>query len=123
MLAGWFLDVFIEYLFRVIARFVRARGSAAWIVCKATVMDSMCPPKILGCSLAEVTYKYTVDGELYEGMDQVPFWGSGSAERHVAWFPAGSEIVVRVNPADHKISIVRDSDQSYEAKWNEASAT
>lgn len=122
-MAGWFLDVLVAYLIRVVVRFVKARRSASWIVCKGTVTTSKRSREALECELAEITYLYRVDGEPYAGTNQKPFLSSKLADIHVAWFPPGSEITVRVNPADHQISIVRDADQSYTSKQSEMAAT
>lgn len=75
------------------------------------------------CDVVEITYLYTVDGEPFTGTSQEPFLSSTLAKLQVDWFPAGSEIVVRVNPANHKMSIVRDADQSYTSKQSEVGAT
>ena len=123
MLSGWFVDILVVYLIRVVVRFVKARGSASWIVCKGTVTTSQRPRKEFGCELAEITYLYRMDGELYTGINQRPFLSSKLADIHVAWFPPGSEITVRVNPADHETSVVREADQSYTSKQSEITAT
>ena len=121
MLAGWFIDILVVYLFRVVVRFVKARGSAAWIVCKATVTGSRYLLKT--CDVVEITYLYRLDGEPFTGISQEPFLSSTLAKRQVDWFPAGSEIVVRVNPTDHQTSIVREADQSYTSKQSQMAAT
>lgn len=115
------VDVLIVYLFRVAVRFVKARGSAAWIVCKATVTGSRYRMEI--GAIVDITYLYTVDGEPFTGISHEPFLSSTLAKRQVDWFPAGSKIVVRVNPADHNKSIVRDTDQSYTSRQSEIAVT
>src|SRR5215813_11541185 len=105
------MDILFAYLIRVVVRFVKARGSSAWLVCQATVTGSRY--RLETCDVAEITYLYYVDDEPFTGISQEPFLLSTLAKRQAALFPPGSKIVIRVNPADHKTSIVRDADQSY----------
>lgn len=121
MLAGWYVDILVAYLFRVVARFFKARGSASWIVRRATVTGSRYLMKT--CDVVEITYLYTMGSEPFTGISQEPFLSSTLAKLQVDWFPVGSKIVVRVNPADHKTSIVRDADQSYTSRQSEIAAT
>jgi hypothetical protein len=120
MLSGWYVDILVVYLFRVAVRFFKARGSVGWIVCNATVTGS--GYLFNTCDVVEITYLYTVDDEPFTGISQEPFLSSALAKRQVAWFPAGSTIVVRVNPAAHETSIVREADQSYTTRHNEIMA-
>src|SRR5208282_3320787 len=70
LMGGWFLDIFIEYLVRVVVGVIKTRGKDAWPVVKATVAESYCPAAGFGCPVAEVYYEYVVDGKLYTGIHQ-----------------------------------------------------
>ena len=51
-MGGWFVDIFVEYLFRVMTRMIKRRGSGTWPVAKATVTRSGCPRAMYGCDAA-----------------------------------------------------------------------
>ncbi len=111
-MGGWFVDIFVEYLFRVIARMIKRRGSGAWPVAKATVTSSTCPKAMYGCDVAEVYYTYRVDGELYTGVNEKPFISHDSGGNYVSNFAPGREFTVRVKPGYPLVSIVREVDQN-----------
>ena len=69
---GWFLDIFVEYLFRVVHRALKRRGTRDWAIMKATVLDSSYPRAAFGCHVAGIGYQYRVDGELYTGISEKP---------------------------------------------------
>jgi Protein of unknown function (DUF3592) len=110
-MGGWFVDIFIEYLFRVMARMIKQRGSGTWPVARATVTSSSCPRAGYGCDVAEVYYKYRVGGELYTGLNEKPFIIHNSGENYISHFGPGTEFTVRVQPKDPAVSLVRDGDQ------------
>lgn len=110
-MGGLVVDIYIEYLYRVVSRMIRRRGSGSWPVAKATVTSSSCHKAGYGCPVAEVYYKYRVDGELYTGVNEKPFIIHNSGENYVSRFAPGMECTVRVNADDVAISLVRDSDQ------------
>ena len=99
-MGGWFVDIFVEYLFRVIARMIKRRGSGAW------------PVAIYGGAAAEVYYTYRVDGELYTGVNEKPFISHDSGGNYVSNFAPGREFTVRVKPGYPLVSIVREVDQN-----------
>jgi Protein of unknown function (DUF3592) len=111
-MGGWFVDIFVEYLFRVIVRMAKRRGSDTWPMAKATVTASGCPNAGYGCDVAEVHYTYRVDGELYTGTNEKPFISHNSGEAYVSRFIPGTEFSVRVKPGNPLVSIVRETDQS-----------
>jgi hypothetical protein len=69
-MAGWFVDIFLNYPFRVMIRTIKRLESGARPVAKATVTDSACPKAVYGGDVAEVQYTYRVDGELYTGSNE-----------------------------------------------------
>jgi hypothetical protein len=110
-MGGWFVDIFVEYLFRVVGRIIKRRGSGTWPVVKATVTRSVCPNAMYGCDVAEVYYTYRVDGELYTGVNEKPFISHSSGEDYLNHFAPGTEIAVRVKPGNPSVSIVAERDQ------------
>jgi hypothetical protein len=114
-MGGWFVDIFVEYMFRLITHMFRRRGSGSWPVAQATVTSSTCPKAMYGCDVAEVCYTYRVDGELYTGVNEKPFTSHDSGESYVSNFAPGTEFTVRVKPGRPLISIVREVDQNNSA--------
>ena len=110
-MGGWFVDIFVEYLFRVVVRMIKWRGSGTWPVAKGTVTRSDCPKAMYGCDVAEVYYTYRVDSELYTGINEKPFISPSSGEDYVSRFVPGTEFDVRVKPEDPSVSTVREEDQ------------
>jgi len=107
-MGGWFVDIFVEYLFRAMARLIKTRGSGTWPIAKATVTSSGCPVVAYGCPIAEVYYTYRVDGELYTGSHQKPFISPNSGENYVRHFAPGTDFAVRLKPGDPSVSIVSE---------------
>jgi hypothetical protein len=104
-MAGFFLDVIVEYLIRAIGRAIKRRRSRDWPTTKATVVSSRCN-KTSSCNLTEVIYTYRSNGEPYSGMDKKPFWFSSNAEIYISDLPPGTEFTVRVKPNHPEVSIV-----------------
>jgi hypothetical protein len=106
MLSGWFFDIFVEYLFRVLGRAFKRRRSRGWPMAKATVVSSACPIAGYGCNVAEVVYTYRVNGELHSGTNEKPFISHDSGENYINHYPPGTEFNIRVKPDDPEVSIV-----------------
>jgi hypothetical protein len=110
-MGGLVIDIYIEYLYRVVTRMIKRFGSSAWPIAEATVTSSSCPRAGYGCDVAEVYYTYRVDGELYTGVNEKPFIVHNSGENYVSRFAPRTELTVRVKPQDAAVSLVRDGDQ------------
>jgi hypothetical protein len=111
-MGGWFVDVYIVYLFKWLFRLVRRRGSNSWPVIQASVTSSIASPGGFGCSTVEVIYTYEIDGRIFGGRNEKPFISPNSAENYLADFPQGSRVIVRTKPEMPEVSVVLDSDQS-----------
>ena len=109
-MGGLVIDIYLEFIFRVIARFFRARGAKSWPVVKAQVTGTYCDPGGFGCVVANVAYEYRLEGELYTGTDAKPFVSDGSAKDYLKSHPQGSELLIRVKPGSPDFSIVRQDD-------------
>ena len=106
-----FLDIFVEYLFRVVLRVTKIHGSSTWPVAKATVTSSDCPTSAFGCPVAEIYYTYRVNGELYTGVHEKPFILHSSGELYARQLSQGRDFAVRLRPVDPSASIVRAEDR------------
>jgi hypothetical protein len=114
-MGGWFVDVYIAYLFKWLVRFLQRRESNAWPVTKASVTSSSSSPGGFGCSTAEVIYTYEMDGHIFGGRNEKPFISPNSAQNYAADFPPGSCVIVRTKPQMPEVSVVLDTDQNQRA--------
>lgn len=110
-MGAWFLDAYIAYIFKVLVRLLKARGSSGWTTVNGTVSSSSWSAGGFGCSSAEVAYTYRFRGELYSNLDEMPFVSPRSAERYAGRFQPGMTLAVRVKSVAPEISVVRESDQ------------
>src|SRR5690242_19340199 len=99
-MGGLVVDIYVEYLFRLLAGMFKRLGSGGWSLVKATVTHSSCPKASYGCDVAEICYTYRVAGELYTGIHQKGFIFHSTGEYYAAQFVRGKEILVRVKPGD-----------------------
>ena len=98
------------YLSRFVWSWLRAIGSEKWPMAEAIVTAD--PETTYAASTgftADVPYTYRFEGELYTGLYEEP-GGVGSA--FMKRFAKGRRFVVRVNPANPEVSIMRDRDQA-----------
>lgn len=105
---GWYLDVLVAYLFRIIARSIMTLRSRRWPTRKATVTRSD-SPNGFACEVVKVVYTYSFNGDHYGGTDTKPFLFKQIAEINTKEFPSGKEITVRVNPDNPSVSVLRYS--------------
>ncbi len=112
MISGWYVDILVGYLIRIIIRTIKARGSSTWPLEKAKVTGSRCDGAAYGGPVAEVTYAYHHEGEYCSGMHREPFLLRSSAEGYTARFPTDGDVIVRVKPGQPEMSVVCDDDQS-----------
>jgi len=110
-MVGWYLDVIVGYLIRLVIRLVKAHGTDAWPVEKAKVSASSCPPAPYGGPFAEVCYTYVHEGGYFSGIHRRGFILRSSAEDYAARFPTDSGMIVRLKPRQPETSIVCDEDQ------------
>jgi hypothetical protein len=104
-MAGFVLDIIVEYLIRVTGRAIKKGLSRDWPTTKATVVSATYD-KTSSCDLVQVVYAYRFNGERYPGRNKKPFLFSGNAEIYVRDFPPGKEFTVRVKPNKPEVSIV-----------------
>lgn len=105
-MVGWFADIFVEFLVRVVMRMVRIFRSGSWQTVPGEVTDSTYQSASYGCDVAEICYKYRVDGELYTGMYVKPFISSMRGKDYVARLPVGTELVLRIKPGEPSVSVM-----------------
>ena len=103
---GWYFDVLVGFLIRTVIRFVRLQSSTAWPVENGTISSAICPSTSYGGPVAELGYTYIHKGEYYSGVHTKAFMLRSSAEDYVSRIHIGSQIPVRVKPADAVTSVV-----------------
>src|SRR5260370_18032809 len=112
MISGWYVDILVGYLIRILIRTVTARGSGHWPLEKAKVTGSRCDDAAYGGPVGEITYAFTYEGEFCSGTHREPFLLSGSAEQYSARFPTVGDVIVRAKPGEPAMSTVPDVDQA-----------
>lgn len=104
-MAGWFLDIFVEYLFRVSLRAAKLLRSRTWPFAKGTVLSADCPRASYGCTVATVYYEYIVEGKKYSATYEKPFIWHDSGAEYAGQFAKGLELKVRLKPGDPSVSV------------------
>ena len=79
-MAGWFLDVLVEYLSRIFVRGIRLLRSRSWPTVEATKLSADCPKASYGCTVAEIRYQYVFEDQKYEGVYHKPFFFQSSGQ-------------------------------------------
>src|SRR5215510_10344856 len=103
-MGGLFIDVFVEWFFRVLFHGLNLARSRKWPLTKATVLIADCPLATFGCEVATVYYEYAVNGEKHGDSFGKPFISRKSGEDY-ALFVKGTQLDVRVKPDDATRSI------------------
>jgi hypothetical protein len=111
MLLGWHFDVILGYLIRSLIHFLKFRGAADWAREKATVSSSKAEG-LYGGHVAEVSYIYVRDGGYFAGTYERPFLLQSSAEDYAARFWQGSQLIIRLKPAQPQTTAILDEDQT-----------
>ena len=108
----WGLTRLALYLVQVSWVWLKAMRSGKWPRAEAVVTaDPAARYAALAGFTVEVPYTYRFQGELYTGLHEEPsFGGVGSA--FMKRFAKGRRFLVRVNPAEPEVSIMRDRDQA-----------
>ena len=102
---GWFVDIYVEYFFRVVVRAVRLARSSDWVVVRSTVLSAECPHAGYGCTVATVYYEYIVGGQKYGAAFEKAFVEYESGARFAGGFAKGAEFAVRVDPRDSAVTV------------------
>jgi len=104
-MAGWFLDIVIEWLVRMIVKIVRRIKSLSWPVVTGTVTNARCERAAYGCHVADVHFDYTHQENEFSGFHEEPFLSHGVGEDYVRRFQKGITISVRVKPRNPKVTV------------------
>jgi len=110
-MGGFFLGLHLPCILKSAGNWLNALGSGKWLSVDATVTDDPTRLNRSGCSTVKIVYSYHVDGELYTGSHEEPFW-DGSETDYMNRFQRGRSLVVRVKPGEPKAAVMRDRDQT-----------
>lgn len=108
-----FADVLVVFIVRAAIQLYRSSTARRWPTVKAKVMTAQEGSAV--CVVVELSYKYRIDGELYTGTHNEPFFWPGSARSYLEQCATGNELVVRVKPGDPESSVVRERDLYFHA--------
>jgi hypothetical protein len=104
-MAGFVIDIIIEFIFRTIVNFIRRIGTSKWPVVTAIVSESERRKPGMGCVVIIIRYKYRNAEMRYEGTYKQPFIFRNYADAYLRRFPGGSEFPVLVSPKHPSYSI------------------
>jgi len=104
-MGGLFIDIFVEYTFRVLSHAMNLVRSRKWPIVKATVLGADCPHASFGCTVATVYYEYVVSGEKHGDSFDKPFISHESGEDYATRFVKRMNCTVRVKPGDGTASV------------------
>lgn len=107
---GLFIDIYVEYLIRVIIRLVRRWNAKSWTVVTAEITAASYRAGGIGCAVADIGYRYEIDDQVHIGTNSVPFIFSSSAREYVEHCSPNSQIVIRVKLGSPALSVVREDD-------------
>jgi len=99
-MGGWFADIFIEWIVRMVAKIIRRVQSHAWPAVEGIVTNAQCPRAHYGCHVADVHYDYSFEGVEYSTFHEEPFLMHDSGQEWARSVCIGSKIHVRANPRD-----------------------
>ena len=105
----------IFYSFKAAIQTLRMVGTGEWSCAEAMITAQPIASIAslgVGCHTVEFPYSYRVDGELYTGLHEEPFFLANSTADYVARFSSGRTFVVRVKPNAPETSVVRERDQA-----------
>jgi hypothetical protein len=108
---GFVLDIIIEYLARILIRFIRAFRARTWPTERAKITSTGYRPGGFGCAVADLAYSYSFAGKLYAGTNANPFMWTSSAKDYSDQYAGGDEIIVRLNPEKPESSVMLEQDQ------------
>jgi hypothetical protein len=100
----------ILYIFRSAWSWLGGLGSEKWPLVEASVTSDPIAARGTLNSTVEITFSYRFEGELYTGLHEEPCLLSES--EYMDRFAKGRSFVLRVNPRDPGLSLLRDKDQS-----------
>jgi len=101
----------VVYFFRTVRAWLNAIRSEKWPTAEAIVTADPAGFTVFADSTVEVPYTYRFQGELYTGLHEEPSF-DGVGAKFMRRFAKGRRFVVRVNPAEPEVSIMRDRDQT-----------
>jgi hypothetical protein len=107
-MAGFVVDIYIEFFFRTITNLIRRIGAGNWPVVTSIISKSERRESGMGCAVIVIHYKYRNADLRGEGIHKEPFLFDNCADAYLRRFPGGSEFSVRVNPKNISCSIPAD---------------
>ena len=72
-MGGLFVDIFVEWIVRMIAKLVNRVRSSSWPQVQGIVTAVRCERAGYGCHLADVHFDYEYQGAEFSGLHEEPF--------------------------------------------------
>jgi len=104
-MGGWFLDIWIEWIVRMIAKLIHRMRSRSWPVVDAMITSSDCPRAGYGCHVADIHYDYEFAGEAFSALHEEPFLMHALGRDYVLDHPVNSRARIRVKPGSPAVAV------------------
>jgi hypothetical protein len=102
---GYVLGGIVEFFVRAMVLSAKAYRARSWPELSAEVMSASFKPHQGTCKIAEVYYKYYLDGICYADVYKEPFLWQDSGDSYARQLEPRSEIKVRVKPGKPSVSV------------------
>lgn len=113
---GFFLDIYIVYLFRIFWRLANLLRSRKWTKAAGTVLGSH--PDLSLYSSVSVDYEYAVNGQKHADSFRKPFILDSSAKAYAEQFARGKEFQIRIKPSDPSVSVADSTVETWQLWWD-----
>jgi hypothetical protein len=104
-MAGFVLDIYIEFFFRTAMLWLNRSAASDWPVMNSVVVESKLREPGIGCTVVIIRYQYRNADVRCEGTHKQPFILANYADAYLRRFPCGAEFPVRINPKNRAESI------------------
>lgn len=99
-MGGWFADIFIEWIVRMVAKSVRRVQNYAWPVVEGVITNAQCQQAHYGCQVADVHFDYAFESVECSSFHEEPFLLHDTGENWARCMRVGSKVPIRVNPKE-----------------------
>jgi hypothetical protein len=110
-MGGFVIDIVLDFLARIIARFLDWSRSSRWDRKTARVVNATATDDLMGCTVVKVCYQIDSETCHPERTEDIPFLLIGSARQYASEFSENPRIIIRINPENAEESRFFESDQ------------
>jgi hypothetical protein len=104
-MGGWYLDIFVEWLVRMVVKIVRRINSHSWPIVGAVVTAAVYSRAGYGCDTTDLHFDYSFEGQDFSGLHEEPFIMGARAKDFALDYAVGAIINVRVKPSRPDVTV------------------